>query len=318
MSDTNYILYGLLWIFVGFMAIVTGIYFPDINTCDGWCCAKTARTMPASRMLESDTSPIPYNPQDSKLSLNQYAREQSGKASGGNGAVLVLENFFSGLATLNISHQPIYNMAKLALEIRHENSIDNTATVYTYVHKNKFPLVAISGKKGTAQEIYMAAYMGQALSKEKDGVLVINGMTEDSPALEAWTKLIADGIIHWQEADMFHNQNEDWAKGTYAAIDTKKSVAQYLCDIITQYLELDESKTQYYVISKEREDELRKAYMADKKFIVNNVTTVFHAAVLKCIYPTLNITVESLVSVIPEETTLFPRAVEFLEKYILV
>jgi hypothetical protein len=320
MSDNNSILFGILWILLGFIIIVTAIYLPDINTCDGWCCAKmTASKTAPSGISGMSHATIPYQPRESKVSLNQYTREQSGKESGNNTAVLVLENFFSGLATLNIPHQPIYNIAKLAAETRPEKSNDANTATYTYLHKNKFPLVAISGKKGTAQEIYMAAYLAQALSRENNGILIINGMTEASPALEAWSKLIEDGIIHWKTEDMFHNENEDWAKGTFTRIDPKKSVSEYLSEILSKYLELtDESKVQYYITSKEREDELRKAYKTDKKFTVNNVTTVFHATVLKVMYPTINIFVESLVSTIPEETTLFPKAVEFLEKYILV
>jgi hypothetical protein len=311
-EDTNHFLFGVLWIFLGVLIMISGIFLPDINTCNGWCCARSAANK--SGVLELKTSePIPFQPQESKVSLNQYAREQG---NGKGGAVLVLENFFSGLATLNISHQPIYNIAKIAAEVRSNNSENNVT--YTYIHKNKFPLIAISGKKGTAQEIYMAAYMGQALAREKDSVLIINGMTAYSPALEAWTRLVDEGLIHWQTTDLFHNETEDWAKGTYAKIDSNKSSSQILCEILSGYLNLDESKVQYYSISKEREEELRKAYATDKKFMVNNITTVFHAAVLKVIYPTLNITVSELVSDIVEDQELYPKAVEFLEKYILV
>jgi len=321
-NETNDILFGILWMIMGFIIIITAIYLPDINSCDGWCCSSAKASAKANGGDQKNMSSFPFQPQDSKISLNQYTREQSGKESGSNTAVLVMENFFTGLATLNVPHQPIYNLAKLAAEVRPEKTPNDTdKPIYTYLHKNKFPLVAISGKKGTAQEIYMAAYMAQALVREQNGVLVINGMTADSPALEAWNKLIENEIIHCKVEDVYHNDNEDWAKGTFTEILLTKSVSEYLCEILSEYLSLTEdSKTQYYIISKEREDELRKAYKTDKKFTVNNVTSAFHAAVLKVLYPTINITIDSAATDASDSPNaeLYAKATEFLEKYILV
>jgi len=304
-------LWDITWIIVALMIIVTAIYLPKIEDCDGWCCSSTTRE---GRAL-SDSVTLPYLPSESKQPLHKFSREAGANESGSRDGVMILENFYTGLTTLNIPHQPVFNVARLASDIRPE-AAENSG-IYTYVHKNRYPLVALSGKKGSADEIYMTAYMAQALSKT-GSTLIVNGMTPDSPAFQAWSKLVVNGIIHWRSEDLYHHDTEHWASGTFKDIDPKKCVSEYLYDMMSEFVELGDSKTRYYIISKEREDELRKAYRQDRRFVVNNTTSAFHAATLKVIYPSLNVSVEALESEDEAEQAIYAKATAFLETYILV
>jgi hypothetical protein len=299
-------------ILIGFFIMVTSIYFPLIDSCDGYCCSSSS----SSRQKDVADVGIPYKVTPHAQPLNKYTR-QLDKDAVTPKAVMVLENFFSGLSTLSIAHHPIYNMARIAAEAKLNNAYDDKSG-YTSMNKNKFPIVAISGKKGTSDEIYYTAVVSQALAKPNASI-VINGMTSESPAFEAWSRLVRDGLIHWKTEDLFNHETETWAKGTYKTINVNTSVSEYIVTVITDYLKpviVDESSTIYYTISKEREDELRVAYKNDKKVTVNNVTGVYHATVLKVLYPTINVTIESCANA--DEEAVFTKAVEFLNTYILV
>jgi hypothetical protein len=144
---------------------------------------------------------------------------------------------------------------------------------------------------------------------------------------------VHDGVVHWKTEDLYHKDGEHWVVGTYKDLQTQKCVSEYLHHCMSDYVGLhntDEadkkesiSKT-YYLISKEREDELRRAYETDRQFTVNNLTTAFHAATLKVMYPKLNVTMDT--SALPpqaaaEESTeeaQYRKALQFLEQYILV
>ena len=325
------LLFDVLWIILGFIVIVTAIYLPLIDTCNGWCCSSSSR----KSEHVSGVYRLPYQPRESKQSLQKFTRQTGQKNSGQNSAVMILENFFSGLSTVSISHQPIFNIARLAAELRPESS-NIVEGKFTYRHKNQFPLIALSGKKGSTEEIYTAAYLAQALAKP-NATVVMNGVTADSSAFHAWSRLVHDGIMHWKTEDLYHKDGEHWVVGTYKDLQTKKCVSEYLHDRMSAYVNLGQNegtdlpKTKtYYVISKEREEELRRAYEKDRHFTVTNLTTAFHAATLKIIYPKLNVTIDdkSLPALTPKvsvkeieedvETTRYRKALQFLETYILV
>jgi len=283
----------ILYIFFGLILITTCIYLPDMSICENWCCAaRTSASSPGSGRWGKKP------PKQINKSLNQFSRE----ISGGHSALMVLENMHSGLATLSVSHKPLYNLAKLAAN----NS------------KNKFPLVTVSGKKGTAEDLYMTVYIAQALAKE-NATIIMNGFTsEDSPASQAWQELVKTEVISWNVSDLFQNKEETWVSGKFRKIDVNKAVSEYVYDIIYRYLDLAQSSIRYYVISKEREEELRQVYKNDKSYEVNNITTVFHAAVLKILFPDIIINIVPSTSVIDSvDTDKYEKALTFLTTYIL-
>lgn len=320
---TNEYLYNALLLIVAFMVIVTAIYWPWINdntNCSSWCC-RTGQSRTRHEAKGTDPSNrMAFTPQDSKATITQFSREQNGATSGSNSAVMILENLFSGLATLSIPHQPIYTISKLAAEVK---TGDSDAT-YTSVHKNHFPMVTVSGKQGSAEEIYMTVYMAQTLAREH-AVLILNGLDHDaSPAFEALNNLVKDGIVDWQTTDLYRHGGETWASARFKSIQTNKSVSEHLYDILYRYLDLSGSPVRYYTISKEREEELRRAYKTDTQFVVHNITTAFHGAVLKVLFPNLKLVVEP-VNVTPDtsptaddaEGTTYQNAIEFLRTFIL-
>lgn len=326
---------GLLMI-VAFMIIVTAIYLPWIN--DSSCVARVASWSGRESSFNKQNF-LQYQPQESKASLTQFSRDLSGRESGQHGAVMILENMFTGLATLSIPQRPIYSIAKLAAESKSEDD----GKTFTAVYKHRFPMVTMSGKQGTAEEIYMTVYMAQTLAKEK-GVLILNGVMEDSPAFEALNLLVKDGILAWNPVDLFQKGDETWISAKFAAVNTAKSVSEYLYDIINRYLNLSDVPIKYYVISKEREDELRRAYKSDKTFKVENTTTAIHGAVLKVLFPDIKLTLPTPthlstspspsvspagvistpvdvaitpVSLPRTEDEIYAQAIEFLNDYIL-
>lgn len=308
------LLWDVTWVLVGFLIIVTAIYLVQIDTCNGWCCSSSV--MKGSSLRGST---LPYQQRQAEKPLHKFSREANGSANGSESGVMILENFYTGLTTLNVKHHPIYNVPRLAAELRPETEGSDHPT---YLHKNKYPMVCLSGKKGTAQEIYMTAYLSQALAKP-NAFLIINGMSNDSPAFQAWSQLVVNGIIHWKEEDLYQRDNEQWAVGKFKNIDTQKCVSSYLYDQMKEYIGLVEAKTVYYVISSERENELREAYRNDQEFSVHNTTSAFHAAVLKVLIPSLRITITSMDPVTSpavsptQEAEFYNRAVEFVRKYIL-
>jgi len=302
---------NVILVILGMMIIVTAIYLPDIHTCTSWCC--TSSRTGRSRSTQNDT--IPYHPSLSDKNIRDFSREWGESSSGSKSGVSILENFMTSLMTLHIAHQPIYNIARLAAEVRAENG-----DTVKYLHKNMFPLIALSGKKGNADEIYMTSYLSQALCKT-GGALIMNGMTPDSPALVAWRKLIQNDIIHWKETDLFQNQGEYWAVGTFKQINANKCASEYMYDMMKYYTTQTEDETKpvdieqpvrYYIISREREDEIRKAYKDDKTYTITNVTSAFHAAILKILIPGISIVVEESV----EKEPLYIKALQFLDLYI--
>lgn len=287
---SNEVLFNILMMVVAFIIIVTGIYLPDIH-CTHWCCDNKV----ANKL---DSIDLTYKPQESKRTLSQFGRDLNGS----NGVVMVMENMFSGLANLSIPHNPIYTIAKLAAEIK-----DGVP-----LRKHKFPLITVSGKRGSVQELYMTVYMAQTLATPKAS-LILNGLTEtSSAAFDTLTLLVRDEIIDWNPADMYTHNEEVWVSARFKNIDTSKSVSEYMHDIMTRYLELSGSSVRYYLISKEREDELRNAYKSDTEYTVTNITTAFHAAVLKVLFPNLKI----LMTEHPDDPV-YVNSVEFLNRFIL-
>jgi hypothetical protein len=144
-------------------------------------------------------------------------------------------------------------------------------------------------------------------------VLVMNGVdSPESPAFSALNKLVNNGVVEWDEADLFINGNERWISAKMKAVDTSKSVSEYLYDVIYKYLQLKSSPTVYYVTSREREDELRIAYKNDKQFRVTNITTVIHGMILKVLFPAIE-----LVIVENSADLLYERGLVFLRTHIM-
>lgn len=295
----------MTWLLVGFIIMVSSIFLPAVSSCDGWCCMNRRRTNNGER------ENLPYKPVFSNSDIRGFSKTWNEEKNGSKSGVSVLENFTNSMSTLHIPHHPIYNIARLAAEIRGDNSKSP--------YKNIFPTISLSGKRGHPEETFMMVYISQALCKPNANIIV-NGMSEDSPALDAWTQLVDKGIVHWKETDIFFHKEEYWAAGTFKDINTNKCTSEYIYDIMKYYIELEsplqvESPIRYYVISSDRETELRAAYNNDKTFKVDNVTSAFHAAVLKVLFPTIQIVI---VDTTDQSEPIYARALKFLTLYILV
>lgn len=292
--------------FIVLMAIitVTTLYWPFMTTCNGYCC-NTNKTTENSELKSKET--IPYQVFESSDPLSRYSRNV-----GGRPGIAVLNTFYRGLASITIEHQPLYTIAKLAAQVRPESNDKHP----TFINKNKFPVITVSGMHGTEQEIYDTVVMAQALAKSQ-GVVIVNEVKPNSPAWHAWQRLIRDGVLHWKEEDLLAHGNQVWVKGRYKSLNTNTAVSEYLYDIMQRYVAIDETdETVYYVISQTRENEIRESYQRDSTFTVTNLTTAFHAAILKVLVPKIKIEIE-----LAEEaakTHSLDKAVEFLQTYILV
>jgi len=292
---------GLVLFFGGLIMLMNS----EPPGCTGWCCR-----IPVTNITNMSTSLIPYQPQSCELTLKSYCKQQHGKYSDTLSAVNVMDNFLSGLTVLSVPHQPIYSICKLATLRNNESG---------FVHKNTYPFIGISGKRGSRFELYATAFLSQALLRPKNSVLVLTGVTsQDSPAFQAWNDLIQDGIVHWYQTDIFQNGSEFWVKGTMKAIEKKTSVSEYLNILFCKYINVT-SNIRYYVTSREREDEIFKAYQNDVSFFVDNVTSAIHGCVLKCLFPKITLSIaDEPRALVAEEKELFPDAIEFLQSYFLV
>jgi len=299
LSDFVILILGLFLFFGGLIILMTA----ESPKCTGWCCR-----LPVPN--ESQIIDMPYNPHPSKLNLKSYCKQEHGKYSNTLSAVNIMDTFVNGLTVLSIPHQPILSVCKAAT-LRHNES--------GFVHKNVYPFVGICGKNGNRFELYATAYLSQALLREKNSVIVMSGVTsKDSPAFGAWNDLIEDGIIHWYQTDIFQDGDEFWVKGTMKSIQNKTCVSEYLNRIFCRYINV-KSNIRYYVTSREREDEICKAYKNDVSFLVDNVTSALHACVLKMLLPAISITISKQArALVPEEKELFPKSIEFLQNYFLV
>ena len=309
-----------------FLGTLIFFMFAEPSRCNGWCCRVNG-----TRVLND------MKPNELSVTLKSYCKEEHGKYSNTLSGVNIMDTFLSGLSVLSIPHQPIYSICKLAAQ---KNNI----------HKNVYPFIGISGKQGNRFELYATAFLSQALLRPKNAVIIMTGMTStESPAFQAWHDLIQNDIVHWYEQDIFRHGEDCWVKGTMKSIDQKTSVSEYINHIFCQYLHTSStagerlshprresckgsngstagerllkhgSTVRYYVTSREREDEIIKAYKNDTSFVVDNVTSAIHGCVLKILLPhiTLSIAQEGR-GLIEEERRLFPRAIEFLQAYILV
>lgn len=290
--------------------MVTAIYWPTIVACDGYCCS--SQNAKSSKVVKDAATHnrLPYKVRASPKTLSRYSR-----SVGGTPGVAVINTFYRGLAALLIQHQPLLTIAKTAAKTRAESTDTNPA----FFHKNMYPLITMSGEQGTEQEIYNAVYMSQALAKPR-AVVILNGITPDSPAWAAWQRLVVDNVVHWKTTDLLTNSEQTWVKGTFKMLNTNKAVSEYMYDIMKTYVDLDSNdETAYYITSQERENEIRVAYEKDKTFTVSNLTSAFHAATLKILYPNIEIKFHEPEDLETEESDPdLEKAKEFLTKYILV
>ena len=114
------VLYNVLLMVVAFMVLVTAIYWPWIHDdqCTSWCCRSSDRasTNAVDARGRSSEHRLPFEPRESKVSLSQFSRDKNAAESGSSSAVMVLDNLFTGLATLMVPHKPLYTISKLAAE----------------------------------------------------------------------------------------------------------------------------------------------------------------------------------------------------------
>jgi hypothetical protein len=344
-ASTACLIADALMLFFAVFLLATAIFLPGVNTCDGWCCS--SRTLGSAELNDAR---LPYKTQDAKVPLHKYAREVS-EDDGSNSTLMILEPFYSSLATLHVGHQPLYNLPRLAAETHKPVGAGEVGAVHC-PNKNHFQMVTLSGKRGSADELYYSVYLAQALAK-KDAIIMMNGTADvDAPAWQAWSRLVREGIVHWKLQDHYHHAGQHWVVGRFKQVDPRKAVSEYVSEVFHLYLNLPlpqdlnlshpqaspVSETVHYVTSQTREDDVRRAYAKDTSFEVTNVTSAIHGAVLKVLFPKIELRLPTPVAELPVESLeekeeeqasntandtnssdpLFAQALLFLKTYILI
>ncbi len=277
--------------------VLITIWWPTPPSCRGWCCRLSPAVTkidqiefrPTGKMMQSFCADLPCQPR----------------------SVNVIENFCAGFMSLNITHQPLFELAKLAMQLTPETK---EADKPVYQHKGNLLFVGISGRNASPTEILFASYMAHALLAT-NGHLVISGVKENAlPIVGALQTLSERQMFHWQKTDVYEHKGQTWTVAKMMRHQPDKSVSEYIYEICCEYLQISPTKNaiKYYSTSLEREKEVRKAYRQDTVFGVCNVTSGIHAFVLKVMFPSIKIILEAPTARHPQEEELFPKMVDFL------
>jgi len=310
-----------VFIFCIFVTLFVLLFLPgNSEKCTGWCCNESNSL--TDSVYDSNLL-IPFNPRESDFSLIDYCTEENGKLSGTDTAVNILENFVPGIFTVNIKHNPIQEICKLVAQRTPETMNSDKGN---FIHKNNYHLVGISGKKGSAFEIFATAYVSQAFLKPK-GIIIINGMVNNNcPAFQAWNQLVSAKVVHWHSQDLFTFEDEIWVKGVLQSDRSSKCMSEYMSEIIYKYLDSslfniamfhrNSNRIRYYVTTMERELEIFRAYKNDHTYIVDSVTSGIHACVLKSLFPKMQIQFKEGSHRTEEEKQFYPKILQFINTYI--
>jgi hypothetical protein len=224
----------------------------------------------------------------------------------------VLKPLHTGLMNLNVGHYPIYNLAKLATQLK--QGFDTAKDlVGAYHHRHNFKFITLSGDSGSTQELFYSLKLINLLAKP-NAIIIMNGIYENSPALQAWYRAEDEKLITWKNQQVYTHDKDAWVQGNIISSD--KCMSQVLLDIMYDYMDIKPtSDIKYYFTSLEREEELRKAYNQDRTFKVDNITTAIHGVILKCLHPNINISIAQQTE--PSPSAEYTKILEFLKKYIL-
>lgn len=297
------------WYLLGFIILVSCLFLPTAAECTGYCCnqSKTARRLlTGSRQHET----LPYQVRVREESLARVARTAGTPANSQQppATLQIKETFFTGVTTLAVPHQPLYHLPRLAAEAQ---PVAGTKD-YRYLRKNLFSLITMSGKTGTADEIFYSVYLSQALAKP-NATVIVNGMNMDSPAFEAWSRLVFEDIVQW-DGEVEEHGEERWARGQFKDIQPAKAPTEYVVDVMKDVLELTTSDTEYYSMSREREDEFRRHHADDRRVVVPNLSGLIHASVMQVLFPDIKCDYQDLHQD-HDDYELFERGKEFVQTY---
>lgn len=281
----------LIWLIAGMALLATSIYGPCMDgNCEGHC----GSLWSSARKIAPEPQRV-YRPVTVTEDLNeQLARARQKMLSVQRSQTPQTQH------VLRIENGPILQLARLALEEEKRHHIE---------------LVVVGAKEAEdTQDPFMltsVVHMAHALAKEGADV-IMDHMADHSVAWTAWNQLVDRQILLWPNEEVFVKEQQQWAHGTIRQVDPKKSVSEYLVEIMDDWMEWTREQAHpYYTISRERETELKEAYKEDTIFKVDNVTTAYHALVLKALFPALYI---QNVVVDDEPTT---HAQAFLEHYVI-
>lgn len=312
---------GWLWhvssLFIALIVLVTCIYGPELSECSGFCCSSknSDRELPFSRLeehKEAGSFPkesvfgLPYHPSESKTTLASFARKKS------RSPVCILNNFSGGLTALKINHHPLLNLTALGCA-RHPSNDK------VYLHRHKYNLVTLSGEKGSWRDLYDSVFLSQVLSKENASV-ILSHTTPGSAALAAWSALVKDGLLHWDQGQLFQDsEGSTWCVGNFKRADQEACASVLLCEVVKRRIGFKESDTlkfhHVFNISEERENDLRLAYGNDATVRFDNLTSAFLACTVKVLRPKIKVQQKETYEGPAEWKPWFDKMCEFMQEY---
>ena len=295
-------MWGLLFLILVIVIGVVMIGMSKTPKCTGWCC------QPAQKM-ENTSMPVDFfellivDTPMQKMLVSGPKKIRS--------TINVLRMFIPSLTAISVDHQPIASILKLAGQRNEAEAL---------VHQNSFEFLGLAGEHGNRFELFATIYLSQALL-QPNAIIVLSGVySATTEAFHAWFDLMKAGVIHWQTKDAWMNGSDCWVLGRLKGQERQKSMSEYLNDIMCRFMKIDaiNNPIQYYVTSRERETEIYQAYKADKSFMVDNVTSAIHGAVLKSLFPSMQIVISSdAIQKSQQEIELYPNAIDFFQRYIL-
>lgn len=273
-----------IWMFIGFILLTTCVFIDSINQpCNGFCCLRHDKV---------DWSEVDFQIEIMDKPVTTFTRNIALSKSHGPVPVpvfTIMKPLFQGLVTVGVQHNPIFNIARIALEVKQD--YQSTANMVGALHhKNKYLVITLSGEKGSVEDLYFCIKMSTILARPH-ATLVMDMPNDESNAMSAWKKAVEEGIVHWDNKVYNYEASNSWVKGEYKDISVDRCVSQVILEVILEYLKVEpDEDIIYYVTSFEREDELRVAYKDDRSIkLMPTVTSAINAIVVYCMFPDIKI-----------------------------
>lgn len=171
-------------------------------------------------------------------------------------------------------------------------------------HRHRLPRLAIgTTPEMEARDVCALVYVAQLLCNNQASVILVD---PTPAALNAWSTLVERKVVR---------PGSRPGQGSLTHALRHDSISRYLVQAMWDWMPVPStSQTRYYIASKSRDDEIVKAYEKDRQFTVTNVSSAFHAAVLRVLVPSVRIQIGSNSGWTEEERELFGPACQFLAR----
>ena len=248
-----------------------------------------------------------YQIVESKTPLQLYVKGVVTKKNKNNLPVFYIgDPLYNGLMVTGIGYeQSVLDLCSLIL-MRQKNS--------KFIHKGNYSTILISDQRNTRciDELVVLIKLSTLLCNGSKGEtrIILGHFAEGSNMFQAWNVLVSSGYVKSNNIVLKYD-SISWIDGV---IPIRKAISfsETMRDIIYEYADLNSvTGIKYYTSSQVREDEILTAYASDKYFNVTNITSGIHAAILKCIIPTIKINIKRL----ENDKLSYIKVCEFLSKF---